>query len=317
MNRCTPGQQGSATTATTSTSQGQPGVDKAPIILSLAMSSQYSVNMDVILRCLVLVLTTLVAFTAGSATTATTSTSQGQPGVDKAPIILSLAMSSQYSVNMDVILRCLVLVLTTLVAFTAGSATTATTSTSQGQPGVDKAPIILSLAMSSQYSVNMDVILSCLVLVLTTLVAFTAGSATTATTSTSQGQPGVDKAPIILSLAMSSQYSVNMDVILRCLVLVLTTLVAFTAGSATTATTSTSQDSQPGVDKAPIILSLAMSSQYSVNMDVILRCLVLVLTTLVAFTAGSATTATTSTSQETQYCKILRWFIADASAALT
>ncbi|XP_046678531.1 uncharacterized protein LOC124366204 [Homalodisca vitripennis] len=47
-----------------------------------------------------------------------------------------------------------------------------------------------------------------------------------------------------------------------------------------------------------------MSSQYSVNMDVILRCLVLVLTTLVAFTAGSATTATTSTSQETQHCKI-------------
>ncbi|XP_046678530.1 uncharacterized protein LOC124366203 isoform X3 [Homalodisca vitripennis] len=60
------------------------------------------------------------------------------------------------------------------------------------------------------------------------------------------GQPGVDKAPIILSLAMSSQYSVNMDVILRCLVLVLTTLVAFTAGSATTATTSTSQDMDTG-----------------------------------------------------------------------
>ncbi|XP_046679938.1 uncharacterized protein LOC124367274 isoform X2 [Homalodisca vitripennis] len=39
-------------------------------------------------------------------------------------------------------------------------------------------------------------------------------------------------------------------------------------------------------------------------MDVVLRCLVFVLTTLVAFTAGSATTATTSTSQETQCCKI-------------
>ncbi|XP_046679940.1 uncharacterized protein LOC124367275 [Homalodisca vitripennis] len=39
-------------------------------------------------------------------------------------------------------------------------------------------------------------------------------------------------------------------------------------------------------------------------MDVVLRCLGLVLTTLVAFTVGSATTATTSTSQETQCCKI-------------